>query len=136
MRLHAFGDKKQPVHIEFPTQKDLQEFPLDRQIKLRGIAWKNNTSLSGLQLLFTNGVKSPMFQKDAVSQIEPTGFWAIKSCEIDAAKSISRISMKVKKSTNQLCAMKLSDDKGEVIAETKWFNDTKAEWINRNIPAG
>ena len=77
-----------------------------------------------------------MFQKDAISQIEPTGFWAIKSCEVDTAKSISRISMRVKKSTNQLCAMKLTDDKGESIVEVKWFNDTKAEWINRNVPAG
>ena len=44
--------------------------------------------------------------------------------------------MKVSKSTNQLCAMQLSDEKGETIVSMKWYNDDKANWVNRDIPAG
>ena len=75
-------------------------------------------------------MKSPFFQKDAVSQIAETGFWAVKSTEIDVTKAICQVSIKVQKSTNQLCAMKLSDASGEIIVELKWYNDSLAEWVN------
>ena len=51
--------------FESPTFDELKRWPLDRQIKLCQIGIKRNgMNLSGIQLMFTNGVESPLFESD------------------------------------------------------------------------
>ena len=136
MRLQIFGDPTQLIHIQYPQEKDLESWPLNKKIKLSGISWRSNNSLSAIQFKFTNGVCTPMFQKDAVSQIEASGFWAVKETQVDASKDISRVVVKVHKQTAQLCSMSFEDESGATIKELKWLNSSDTELQYRDIPAG
>ena len=80
--MQVFGDATAPVDLEFPTSHDLQGFPLDKKIKLQTIFWKNNVALRAIKLKFTNGVESPLFQKDAIAHKESKGY-ALKSTDVD-----------------------------------------------------
>ena len=49
--------------FESPTVDQLKLFPLKKEIKLCQIGFKTNgMNLSGIQLMFTNGVETPLFE--------------------------------------------------------------------------
>ena len=66
-RMQVFGDAEQRIDMEFPTQEDLQGFQFEKKHKLQTILWKNNVALRAIKFKFTNGVESPIFQKEAVA---------------------------------------------------------------------
>ena len=63
-KMTVFGDTSLPVDLEFPSSQDLQAFPLDRKIKLHTIVWRNGSGLEAICLKFTNGIESPLFEKE------------------------------------------------------------------------
>ena len=84
--------------MQYPEEKDLETWPLHKKIKLCGVSYRSNkNSLSAIQFSFTNGVSTPLFQKDAVAQIEASGFWAVKHTQIDSTKEIARVAVKTHK---------------------------------------
>ena len=85
-----------------------------------------------LGLKFTNGVESPLFQKDEVAKLPKLGEYAVKEVEVDSTKKISKVSVKTGKS-NTICALKLSDSEGHKILEVEWLSNSKAEWITHKI---
>ena len=82
------------------------QFPHGKVVKLRGISWRNGHALMALGLKFTNGVESPLFQKDEVAKLPKLGEYAVKEAEVDSSKKIRTVSVKTGKS-NTICALKL-----------------------------
>ena len=55
-----------PVNFRFPTAQDLLQMPKNMAIKVQDLKYKKNTVNSenyfgGFQLIFSNGVSSPLF---------------------------------------------------------------------------
>ena len=44
--------------------------------------------------------------------------------------------MKVRKFNNAMCALRLTDDNGEIITELEWCQNEDAEWVNHDIQSG
>ena len=64
-RLDVFGDPGDlEADHEWPKLDHINDFPVYKRVKLSSILYKLNgdkTPLMGIQLKFTNGVKSPCF---------------------------------------------------------------------------
>lgn len=134
--MQVFGDPNQPIDLEFPTEADCDTLPLDKKIKLETLVWKNYDNLMAMQLKFTNGVESPIFQKDAVEKEPATGSWAEKHADIDTSKSIRKVSIKVRKTNNLMYAMRLTDDSGVHVVDVEWDTHSAAKWVTHDIPDG
>ena len=67
MKMECFGNKSLGIDHEWPTQEQIKELPLNKKMKLKRIGYKkqsSNGSLTGFQLEFTNGAKSPLFETE------------------------------------------------------------------------
>ena len=73
--------------------------------------------MAGLQLKFTNGIESPMFQTHTVAGLNETGKYAVKSVEVDITKKIRRVSFKIRKTDKMMFAMKFIGEQGEKIVD-------------------
>lgn len=131
-KLPVFGDPSQKVDLEFPKLEDLVKFPHGKVIKLRGICWRNGHALMALGLKFTNGVETPLFQKDEVAKLPKLGEYAVKEAEVDPQKKISKISVKTGKS-NTICALRLQDAEDQMILDVEWLSNSKAEWVTHRV---
>lgn len=65
-KLDAFGQSDAPVDFQWPRKQDLEALPTDQPIKLLGFEMKtidcgNYQGLAGLQLIFSNGVKTGQY---------------------------------------------------------------------------
>lgn len=61
-RLPLFGNSDCRVDFKYPTKYDLKAFPKDTPIKATGLNWKKqDDNIVGIQLIFSNGMKSPLF---------------------------------------------------------------------------
>ena len=127
----VFGDASLHMDLEFPSSQDLQAFPLDRKIKLNAIVWRNGCGLEAIRLCFTNGVESPLFEKGNRQDLQGA---PLKSMEINTAKRISSISVRVSKMNNQLNGLMLKEESGGIVAELDWNQSGDGNWINRDIP--
>ena len=61
----TFGIASNNFDCFFPNDEMLSQMPLDKEIKLSAIKYKQfdkTKFLSGMQLEWSNGMKSPMFQ--------------------------------------------------------------------------
>ena len=97
-----------PLNNLFPTRDHLKKMPLNRRIKLRAIAITTHTDfgnkrITGLRLLFTNGVESQCFGRGEQDDDE-----AVVS-EIPIDSNVKQISMKVGYGAIQ--GIRLIDDK-------------------------
>ena len=72
-----------------PITDSPRQVPHGKIVKLRGISWRNGHALMALGLKFTNGVESPLFQKDEVAKLPKLGEYAVKEVEVDSTKKIS-----------------------------------------------
>ena len=69
LTLFGFNDgNKLAINFEYPIEKDMLEMPLDKPIKAIGLNWhKSDAHYSGkpwlgaLQVILSNGMKSPVF---------------------------------------------------------------------------
>ena len=133
MKLEAFGDKTLPIQYEWPTKEIMMYLPLSKKIKLNQFAYKikddSNNGLSGIQLRFTNGVTSRLFEsphgrKDKLRKGKHTRF--------DVSEEIRKVSMKV--NGKYLNGLRLINRSGGNVLDLSFYNDGK--WIKRDIPEG
>ena len=62
-----FGNVKCETNEGYPTQKELEALPADREIRLNTICYKqryNKAELCGIQLKFTDGTSTPIFEAE------------------------------------------------------------------------
>ena len=87
-------------------------------MKLNGIRYKhrdNDFNLSGIQLCFTNGYRTPMFESDETKESAQDN----KLIKIDPEKNIAAIAMKVDRD-DWLRGLKLISDEQEVLCDVTW----------------
>lgn len=61
----GFGDKGLEITKEWPSKDDLNQFSLNKVIRINSIGFKRsgkNEPLTGFSLGFTNDIKSPLYQ--------------------------------------------------------------------------
>ena len=101
-RLERFGFKKDNIDFEWPTKADVEAdaFRKNKPIKLSGFVFKavdtnQGRSISALQLLFSNGLRSPLFltkgeTKDDLTQVNLDVSAPIASIKSDNAENVIR----------------------------------------------
>ena len=138
-KLEVFGDlaldwqTKEPLlpNQEFPTEDHVKDFPVYRRVKLSSVVFKLNsdkTPLMGIQLKFTNGVKSPLFQTASSVDVGRA-----QEAEIDFERRIVRANVFVSTS-KKIYALQLVDDCGEYALDLT-FDTGSGDWHCREIPA-
>lgn len=65
-KLEAFGQADAPVDFQWPRKQDLESMPADGSVRLVGFEFKNidcgnYQGIAAISLLFTNGVRTPIF---------------------------------------------------------------------------
>ena len=100
--------------FESPTVDQLKLYPLKKEIKLCQIGFKTNgMNLSGIQLMFTNGVETPLFEAaNAVNK-------ELQTFDIDITKRIKKIGILVSNS-NYIFGIKFIDEKNREILDEWW----------------
>jgi len=93
--------------------------------------------LSGIQLEFTNGKQTPMFQTEKAKRKDP--LIQLKKVNVDTSKTIAAIAMKVADG-NYLNALRLIDTDGEFVVDVSWDgaeeDEDAGEWIRNEVPIG
>ena len=116
-RKFKFGKAPDAVFKEmWPQPKELAK--ISRPMKLNGIRYKhrdNDFNLSGIQLCFTNGYRTPMFESDETKESAQDN----KLIKIDPEKNIAAIAMKVDRD-DWLRGLKLISDEQEVLCDVTW----------------
>lgn len=129
-----FGHKGSPWDSIYPTKEQMRELPVDKRIKLRAIRYKCvsnpdvNSTLSGIELLFTNGVGTPMFDTE-----KSTGD-GVKTVQVDPARPLTRIDVKVW--ADEIYGLRLVEKPG-VYAVNEMWNTRNAHigrWESFRIP--
>ena len=92
--MEAFGDDTAPITHEWPSLEDYNQFPLDKQIKLKRVGCTDRYSLRGFQLEFTNDVKTPLYEAKPGNTI-------MKYAKINTKRTIRKISMHVNDANKQ-----------------------------------
>ena len=140
--MEVFGANTGKANLEFPTHADLQKIiQVGKPVKLQSIHWRNNDVLKGMQLKFTNGIETPIFQKDALDAREAAGRanhgkWALKSVNLDTKRRISKVSVRVRPEQYFMDGMRLYDENDEMVIDLKWCDSKDSVWETRNIPDG
>ena len=103
-KLTAFGRDDLKCENEFPTLDELPHLPIDKEIRLRKIYYKNGfgTALKAIKLEFTYGLTSPLFEVQDSK-------YKLKSVELDPTRSIRKIAMNVCDSKGELRGLRLID---------------------------
>ena len=97
--------------------------------KLCRILYKNSGSLTGFQLEFTDGLKSPMFETERAKKKDQVCF-----TDVDYTRRISKVSMRVASTFEKdLSKFRLSDNKGKHVVDLVWFNCQEGKWLTRDI---
>ena len=88
-------------------------------------------NLSGIQLMFTNGVESPIFESDTSRDRELT------TIDIDISKSVRKLGLLVSNS-NYIFGIKLLDEKNREIIWEEWNGEVPGHitWKYQKIPEG
>jgi len=99
--MRLFGVEHFEITDQFPTEKDLVSMPIDKKIKLCMISYRAASatnkvgSIASIQLHFTNGVVSKMFQgsKKDKKQSKDDELEKIKHVRVDYTKRIAAVKM-------------------------------------------
>lgn len=132
-RLEGFGLNDDMADKEFPTSNHLRNMPLDKQIRLERITYKlnsTNQTLMAIQLGFTNGVETPLFEAKGKCRSIPS-----ISVDVDTSRTIRQLRMFVSENYH-MCKLKMIDEKGKNIVNLDWTNkyDGRGKWLIRDIP--
>ena len=113
LKLPTMGEERFS-DFESPTVDQLKLYPLKKEIKLCQIGFKTNgMNLSGIQLMFTNGVETPLFEAaNAVNK-------ELQTFDIDITKRIKKIGILVSNS-NYIFGIKFIDEKNREILDEWW----------------
>lgn len=123
----SFGIASNNYDCIYPEPETLSLMPLEKKILLKTIKIKqfeNNKFLSAIQLEFTNGMSTPLFQ----SGIEEELGRQPKSLNIDPTRRIAQVSMNVHVSS--IHGLRLLDDNGDYIIDIVWHcKGALGEWV-------
>ena len=140
----SFCAEPQEATFNWPETGVAENWPVDKQIKLQKILYARLTGehempLLGLQLIFTNGIRSPMCGVDELEMAGTAEKVEIIACDTDfSMHQIGKIGM-LRSKDGKYMAMKVWDTTGELINQTTfWTSGYKEEltWVEREIPAG
>ena len=133
-----FGDLQAPWTDAFPDPEGLIAINNDPTVRVSGIDSRHKsgyTPLSGIRLAFTNGTSTEWFETTASKQGPDAGIDELCD-EVDTSRDIREVSLRLSPS-NAICAMKLTDEKGDDIADIEWENfDLCREWKAYQVPEG
>lgn len=134
-----------PETFKWPEAGVAESWPYDKQIKLQKILYARLTGehevpLVGIQLLFTNGIKSPLCGVDDLEMVGIAEKVEIIACDTDfSVHNIGKVGMLVSEKDGKYLAMKVWDTAGELINQTTFWTagiKEKLHWAIRDIPAG
>ena len=107
-------------NIKWPDQGLTEVWPKDKEIRLQKIYYariigEHNLPLLGIQLQFTNGIKSPMISSKDLDNEEYKGRVQIVACDTDFSKHrVGKVGFLVQDG-NQYLAMKVWDTSNALI---------------------
>ena len=108
----------------------MKELPKQQRIKLASINYKSiGGVLSGIQLVFTNGIWSPMFGTKEVFNKQH------KSVKIDISRRVEQVCAFVGHG-GQIHRFRLMDDQGEDVVDLVFSEQETGEWMIRDVPEG
>ena len=119
-KLPVFGDKQIAPDLEFPRQKDLDTFPLDKRIKLQKISFQT-AALHKIKFHFTSDVESPLYEC-------ATPCNGLKSKTIETDRPLKKVMCRIQKSTNFIFGIKIMDDKGAEVVNLFDSGSGYGEW--------
>jgi len=141
--MRLFGVEHFELTSRWPEQKDLLKWPVDKQIKLCMISYRtasaNNKkgSLYQIQLHFTNGVVSTIFQgiKKDKKQSKDSELEKLKHVKVDYLRRIATVKMFV--NDCYLQQLIFEDEKKGEIVNLGWYDPHKnGHWQEFEIPEG
>ena len=133
-----FGNAQAHWSDVFPDAEALLAINDDPTVQLKGIDSKHKsgyTPLSGIRLHFTNDTSTPWFETQLSKKGVDAGIDELCD-DLDTSRAIREVSIRLTPS-DAICALKLSDDKGEDIVDIEWENfDLCREWKAYQVPEG
>ena len=113
-----FGWTENDWDSEWPQEKDISQFPSYKKIKLSALKYKhinNADELCGLQLVFTNGMSSDLYETSEAKERESD----LKTIQIDTSKEIRQVSMKIWNGF-AIKGLRLTDGDGNNLINLNW----------------
>ena len=123
-----FGDKEIKPDLEFPTIKDLENFPMTRKIKLQKISFQS-AALHKIKFHFSNEIESPIYECST-----PCNGLKVKA--IDPTKTIRKVCIRLNKQNNFIFGVKILDDTGAELVNLFDSGAGYGEWQTQDIPVG
>ena len=108
----VFGDASLPTEHEFPKHEDLKNLPQEK-LKLQTIGFKkraNMSELSGIQLQFNHGVKTPLYETQWAKNDDLQEAW------VDKSKTVRKVMVRIT-AYDTLSMLRLIDDQSNTILE-------------------
>lgn len=129
-----FGHKGSKMDSLYPSKRQIREFAHDKRIQLCGIRYKSvsnqeiQTTLSGIELSFTNDIKTPMFDTKG------SGLDEMKTIKVDPTRPITRIDMKIW--SDEIYGLRLVEKPGVYVVNEMWNtkNPNIGRWESFKIP--
>ena len=128
-----FGNDYKPC-FEYPSRNELNKMPLHKQIKLCEIGFKKDDDgwLLAIQLKFTNGVESKVYQTKRGHGTK----YPLEYIRVSGHKPIRQIGLLIRAGNNVILGMRLLDDIGNDIIKVHWKDDSLEglKWEMQDIP--
>ena len=106
----------------------MKSLNFERKMRLNSLNLKHDTCLQGIQLCFTNGVKTPFFESDNASSIE------LEEHPVNAVMRVKDVSFNI--SNNRIEGLALHT-KGSArpieLLEQNW-SQTEPQWTSMELP--
>ena len=130
-----FGQKQLHPESMWPCHEKLQRLGRYKEMTLASIQYRclhDSYELTAIQLCFTNGEKTPLFETKASSAAGEM----LKTIRVAQTCPIKKIS--VKGQSGFIDGLRLTDEKGHVIVDECWniLMKDSTEWSTYEIPAG
>ena len=133
--------------FDWPKRADTDQMPLHKKVRLERIAYEHGEGLNSIQLQFSNGLKTPFFNKAADPAERAEAAKTVTTVEIDPTKPIRKVCLQVAKvgvadstlfgdKTTKLFGLRLLDGDDKTIAEVNWGGKEGYEWSTSEVPEG
>ena len=133
-----FGDTTAHWSDIYPKADGFDAMNDDFSVKLKGIDSRHMAGwqpLAGIKFLFTNDTSTPWFETESMKKGKEGDIEEL-SHDVDPTREIREISMRLSLN-NALCALIMTDEKGEAIVDIEWETcEFGREWKAYNIPSG
>ena len=133
--------------FDWPKQADTNQMPIHQKVQLERIAYEHGEGLTSIQLQFSNGFKTPFFNKAVDPSETVQAAKTVTTVEIDPAKPIRKVCLQVAKvgvadstlfgdKTTKLFGLRLLDGDDKPIAELNWGGKEGYDWLTSEVPEG